>query len=195
MMKLYIICVAFERAIPLRIMIDCLLTQTNPNWELHIIHDGPASDKIKKIISSYCDPRIKFEETPKRLGQYGHPNRNYGLSKLAFNHKDFVLITNDDNYYVPKFVEYMFNAAKTQVGMVYCDTVHNYINYDVLQTHIKVGQIDMGSFIVRVDVAKKVGFDSVKVEADGIYAVKCSEYCRKSNLRIRSIKRPLFIHN
>jgi len=195
--KLNIICVAYERPIPLRILIDSFMVQTNPFWSLRIIHDGPASEKIKQIMAlpEYKDNRIRFTETPKRSGKWGHPNRQLGLGELAYSHRDFVLITNDDNYYVPEFVDQMLQAAKNQVGMVYCDTVHNYLKYAVLSSELKVDRIDMGSFIVRVDIAKKVGFINMEMNADGYYAVRCAAYCKKMNLKIKAIRRPIFVHN
>ena len=200
-MKLNIVCVAFERTIPLRILLDSLLVQTDARWDIKIIHDGPASKKVKDIVGLPCytaDPRINFTESPARYGKWGHPNRKNGLSGLAYNHSDFVLITNDDNYYVPMFVEIMLRTANSRagkVGMVYCDTVHSYQKYSVLSSRIAVGSIDMGSFIVRNDIAKKVGFVHNQIDADGMYASECAAFCRKIKLAAVHVEKPLFVHN
>jgi hypothetical protein len=53
----------------------------------------------------------------------------------------------------------------------------------------------MGSFIVRLDVAKKIGFTSYCEVADGIYAEECAAECKKQGLQIMGINKSLFIHN
>jgi len=195
-MTLHVICVAYHRAIPLRILIDSFLVQTKPNWILHIVHDGPAPEDVKAVVALYTDPRIRYEETPVVNGRYGHPNRRDWLMKLPSNRIDYVLMTNDDNYYVPKFVEYMNKESrKDMIGFIFCDTLHSYCDYDVMVTTVKECRIDMGSFVVRLDVAKKVGFNHIHHSADGAYAVECANYCMQRRLRIVHINKPIFIHN
>jgi hypothetical protein len=172
--------------------------QTDPHWIIHIIHDGPAPQDVKDIISlpQYRDERIIYEETPQVNGHWGHPNRGMMLKKLALNHRDYVLITNDDNYYVPKFVKYVLDECdRGAVGMVYCNTVHSYFDYNMLETEIKENHIDMGSFVVKLDVARRVGFNHIHLSADGIYAERCASYCKARRLRMLYIPRPLFVHN
>ena len=41
-------------------IISSLLLQTHKNWQLYLIHDGPAPDSVKSVIPS--DDRIKFIE-------------------------------------------------------------------------------------------------------------------------------------
>lgn len=190
--KIKILVVAYQRALPLQILINCFLIQTDKNWEMHIIHDGPTPEDVKNIIP--VDPRIIFYESTRRLKNYGHPNRRYMLKTVNAGPNDFILITNDDNYYVPEYVNYMRRAASVGVGIVYHDCIHNYYSYAVLPAKMQTNHIDMGSFIVRADVAKKVGFTSDAFHADGIYAEACAAYCNQNNLRIEYIPRPLFVH-
>lgn len=195
---IHVICVAYHRAIPLRILIDSFITQTDPRWRLYIVHDGPAPEKVKNVIGQYQDPRIRFQETEEVNGYWGHPNRRKMLEKLVFNHTDYLLMTNDDNYYVPIFVEMMLGRTQNSLGrtgMVYCDTVHNYTKYDVLKTRMRTGFVDMGSFITRLDIAKKIGFKYNVVEADGKFAEECASHCHKLRLDVRYIPKCLFIHN
>jgi len=193
---LHVICVAFHRPTPLKILIGSFIVQTNPDWILHIVHDGAAPQQIYEAINSYSDPRIQFECTPQVNGHWGHPNRGAMLRKLTLNHRDYVLITNDDNYYVPIFVEEFFKECrKPCTGFVYCDTLHSYQKYDVLKTELKENHIDMGSFIVRLDVARKVGFKHRHFSADGTYAIECVAYCIKRQFFVRYIPKCFFIHN
>lgn len=195
-MIVHIISVAYHRAIPLRILIDSFLVQTNPNWRLYIIHDGPPPPAVQSVISSYNDLRIQFTSTPTVKGNWGHPNRKFMLGQIPLNHRDFVLMTNDDNYYVPTFIEQMLKECrKYDVGFVYCDTLHSYLKYDVLSTEVREGSIDMGAFIVKLDVAKHIGFNHMHISADGLYAVECATFCKLRRLKVVKIPKPLFVHN
>lgn len=192
---LHVIITVWNRAIQLRQMVDGFLLQTSDKWRLHIIHDGNPSPEIMAVMALYNDPRIKFQATPTVNGNYGHSNRKLMLEQMEFSHEDFVLITNDDNAYVPKFVEYFLKECHTDVGFVYCNTLHSYMNYDILKTEVKENHIDMGSFIVRVDMAKKTGFVHTHISADGAYAVECEQNCKKHHLKTVYIPKCLFIHN
>ena len=191
--NLKVLVVAYQRVLPLRIMIDCFRVQTDPHWEMHVIHDGPAPEEIKQLMPD--DKRVIFYETRQRLKNYGHPNRRYLLNNVQAGTNDFILITNDDNYYVPEYVSYVRKAAAADVGIVYNDCLHNYYKYDVLKAKMQTNFIDMGSFIVRADAAKAVGFTSDAFHADGIYAEACALYCVNHNLKVQYIPKALFIHN
>jgi hypothetical protein len=172
------------------------MVQTNPNWQLHIIHDGPALTDVKQVIKLYKhESRVHYEETFKRNACWGHPNRKMMLEKIQTADGDFILMTNDDNYYVPVFVEYFLNKCSTNAGMGYCNTIHNYMKYSVLYTRVKENYIDMGSFIVRADIAKSIGFKHMHEQADGRYAEECAASCLEKHLSVMYIDKPLFVHN
>jgi len=194
---LKIISVTFGHTTELEISVGCFLLQTNPNWELHVVHDGPAPELVKKIMNRYRDDnRIHFTCSVNRNGKYGHPNRRTELEQLKGSDNDFVLITNSDNYYVTEFVEQMLSASEMgNIGIVMCDTLHSHLHYGYHSSQLYEGGVDMGAFIVRFDIAKKVGFNHTHFSADGAYAVECGEECVKQGLRVAYIPKALFIHN
>jgi hypothetical protein len=194
-MKLHIIATAFNRPLDLKRLIFDLLLQTNENWTLNIIHDGPPPKGIINFIKSLKDPRIWFVHTKSINGSWGHPNRAMMLKQIAGDPQDYVLITNDDNQYVKSFVEIFLRNCNKHTGFLYCNCIHNYFDYDTLITQVRVGAIDMGSFIVRLDVAQKVGFNHTVEVADGIYAEECAQECARQNLKVLGIRKALFIHN
>lgn len=195
-MKLKVICVAYERPIPLLGLICSFVCQTNPNWELYIIYDGEVPEDIKAAKSFIQDDRIFFSNTEKVNGNWGHPNRKIALESIQGEASDYVLITNDDNYYVTSFVDQMLSAAEFgKIGMVACYTSHSYNFHAIHHSEIRENGIDMGAFIVRLDVAKWVGFNYVHISADGAYAEECRDHCANEGLRIVMIPRPLFVHN
>jgi hypothetical protein len=194
-MKIHIIITVYQRIIPLKRLIYEILLQTNQDWTMHIIHDGPAFKSVSNFITSLKDPRITFEVTPQANGKYGFPNRDIMLQKIKGEPGDYILFTNDDNQYLQVALEYFLRQCNEKVGFVYCNCIHNYFRYDVLISQIKVRYIDIGSFIVRLDVAKKVGFSSYAECADGTYAEECAAECKKRGLMIIKINKALFIHN
>jgi hypothetical protein len=196
MKRLHVISVAYERVIPLRILCDCFVIQSNPNWILQIVYDGESPDTVLSIINEYeHEPRIQFIETETRNEFWGHPNRRTYLNRVNPSKDTYVLLTNDDNYYIPLFVEYMLDECRDNVGMVMCDTVHSHFHYNLHQSHPHEGGIDMGAFIVRADVATTVGFIHDTRGADGLYAEECANYCHSADLEIAHVNKPLFIHN
>jgi hypothetical protein len=194
-MMLHVICVAYNRPNELVGLICSFLAQTDGRWALNIIYDGPVPAEVKRLVSQFNDPRIHFSNTHECHGEWGHPNRALMLDKIAGACDDYVLMTNDDNYYVPKFVELFLKQCRLDVGMVYCNTVHSYMDYDILFSRVKENMIDMGSFIVRQNVAKAVGFKHRHLSADGRYAEECAAYCLANQLAVKYLDKPLFIHN
>lgn len=190
-----VICVAYERPIELMILIGCFLVQMNPNWELYIIYDGQVPETIAKIMNIYNDKRIHFAHTETRNEGWGHPNRKIALDSLEGNKEDYVLITNDDNYYVPTFVDQMLKNAGENIGIVYCDCVHSYDYHNVTRSQLKEKGIDMGAFIVAYNIAKWNSFQYTHISADGAYAEQCRTTCANENFSIVYVPRPLFIHN
>jgi len=194
-MTLHIIATAYHKPLHLERLVRNFQVQTDKNWNMKVIHDGEPPEQMKAFFKSLKDPRVEFDYTKVVNGYWGHPNRGMMLNELKGDPNDYVLITNDDNQYVDMFVQLILQHCNPGVGMVFCDTVHNYMYYDVLHTQIRVGRIDMGSFIVRLDVAKKTGFVHTEAVADGIYAEECATECTRQNLKIIYVSKPLFIHN
>lgn len=191
-----VIVVAYKRLVPLRILMDSFLVQTSPKWELHIVHDGNPPGNITRMMDEYVkDERIFFFQSKDRMGKWGHPNRRQMLEKISVGEGDYIVITNDDNYYVPHFIDKLRGQMCNRVGIIYYDMLHNYYAYEKFETSMAINHIDMGSFAVKADVAKKVGFKSLKFEADGIYASECAGYCRANSLEIVKVPGVLFVHN
>jgi len=200
MPKIHCICVAYERYEPLEILIRCFLIQTCPDWTLHIIYDGEAPQRIMDIVEPFIsgnrkDERIRFYCSEERYQNYGHPNRRSMLQSIKCDPNDFILMQNDDNYMIPRTIEFIQNVIKPNTGIVYWDTVHSHMDYYVHISELKENFIDMAAFAVRADVARRTGFNSDHFSADGRYAEECVGTCRSMGLQIIKIKKPLLIHN
>jgi hypothetical protein len=194
-MKIHVIVTVFQKTLPLARLIYDFLGQSNPNWTMSIIHDGPAPNGMQKMVESFNDTRLSFRMTPQVNGKWGFPNRKMMVQEIEGDLNDFLLITNDDNEYLQPFIDLFSNQCQADVGMVYCNTIHSYMGYEILQTQMRVMYIDMGSFITRLDVAKTVGFNHEHEQADGVFAEECAAECSRRGLRIVQINKALFVHN
>lgn len=170
-----------------------LVVQTHKNIEIYIHHDGPLNDTSIPDKIRAIDDRVVFLDNLERVYRWGFPHRR--PTALIEPHADWIVFTNDDNYYLPKFCEIMLNTAfENNAGMVYCDMLHTDCNTPItthMSTYPSPGWIDMGSFMTRTDIIEKTEWDNMDEPiADGIYAQKISQ-------TTNSVKAPgiLYIHN
>jgi glycosyltransferase involved in cell wall biosynthesis len=182
---------SYKRYSQLQVIINCVLSQTYSNWRLHVVSDG--KDEItEKIMDAYKDnPSIRYSFIPGPNGAWGHAAREYGLMNSS---SDWILLTGDDNYYVPTFVEEFTKVIidNPNVGFVWCNLIHDCAGYQTVDTQIEEYKIDMGCFITKTDIAKSIGFRERTYTADFKFA---DMYCKTSNCETRKISKFLYIHN
>lgn len=175
--KISIIVVAYKRYKEIAVLIHSFLAQTVQDFKLHIIHDGydGRMDKLLKPYKKQYPHLIDYEFTKHRYNDYGHSLRDIGIQKAT---GDYILLTNDDNYYCPKFVEYMNAALKEeQADVVLFDMIHSHSNpggraqppYCFFETAPQRFSVDIGCFIVRTPLAKQVGFRDKTHDGDATY--------------------------
>jgi glycosyltransferase involved in cell wall biosynthesis len=202
--ELTVICVAYKRYRNLPVLIHSFLAQTLQNFKLIVIHDGP-DDEMAALLAPY---RVQYPDvfdycfTPERHNDYGHTLRDIGI-QIADT--EYLLITNDDNYYVPKFLEYMFMPIHQQPDaspdIVFCDMVHSHHNpgvrrqlpYNHFETRPERNFIDMGCFIARTALARQVGFRDKGFAGDATYFEDLVVAAQQP--RITKIPMALFVHN
>jgi hypothetical protein len=169
-----IIAVTYGQNENLKCFINSIKSQTNNKWRLFLIHDGYNEElRLDLEKNDYLiENKIYFIEYPNRMNDYGHTLREWGLSNLV--ESEYVLITNGDNYYVPTFIE---EISRRTEDFIYFDCVHshktpnnsNKTDYGYLSSKLSRGWIDMGSVVIKSDLAKKVGFNSKEFHADWVY--------------------------
>ena len=202
---LEIISVTYGHGFKLKCFIDSIRAQTNPNWCLHIIHDGAGKvfDDLKKNLSDngyLSDCRIKLSATKTRSNKWGHPLREYGLQN-RISSAPYIVITNCDNYYVPIWVSEIQKKAARGNDLIYWDCVHSHINkrfdrlcgYGLLNTKLKFAWVDMGSVAVKSSVATQVGFPFRSFTADWEFFESCLKHIPPK--KIAKTGKILFVHN
>ena len=66
--------------------------------------------------------------------------------------------------------------------------------YNVLRSMPKKGCIDIGSFIVKSEMAREVGFKDKSFAADGVFVEKLMERYR-GKIKSAKVEQVLFVHN
>lgn len=169
--------------------VHSFLAQTYDNFELFIHHDGPVNDSsIANQFRSLSDKIVFFDDLPHR-GNWGFYHR-YNIANIE-PMPEWIMWTNEDNWYAPNFLNSMLNKAIDEnAGLVYTNMIHSHYNWATFNTNTRVGQIDMGAFIVKSDLVKETSWDDLVFHADGIY---CEKIAQKT--KCVKLENYQFIHN
>jgi hypothetical protein len=175
--RLTIFCVAYRRYEAIPILIHSMMCQTFKDFKLVVIHDG-EDDRMKEILTSFAlryPESFTFIFTRERHNDYGHSLRQIGVELCE---SEFYMSTNDDNYYVPVFLEEMFKKADSEaLDLILCDMVHSHNHpggrpqgsYNAFATEPRTNAVDIGCFIVKTKLAKAVGFRDKSFGGDGTF--------------------------
>jgi hypothetical protein len=175
--KIHVIAVAYQKFGQLKVFVQSWLNQSQDNWILTVIHDGPNSefDLIMTDFKQRAPEQILFFNTENRFNDYGHSLRELGLKNIK---GDYVLLTNADNYFIPgavEFVNEVFIAHSPDV--VIFDMVHshnlpggrNLPAYSFFETSFERNSIDMSAAIIKSYLAEKAGFRDKTFAGDATY--------------------------
>jgi len=216
-MKLDVIAVTYHQNEPLKGFINAFKSQTSPDWNLYIIHDG-EDDEYHKIKQDLTDndylsqPNIILDHSPQKgANPWGHECRDYGMKKYIKSDSNILVHTNADNYYVPIFTQYLLDSFGMNPGLTffYWNCIHSHENpanpkfypagagsYSLLETELQHSYIDMGCVAVKNDIAKKVGFKHTEQAADWYYFNDLIDRMNeKDNNKIIKSKKILLVHN
>jgi len=191
-----IVVVAYQRYAQIPCLIHSLLSQTFDDFEVIVLHDGPDEKHLSTMSPFLTDSRIKYGQTQLRYNDYGHSLRNLGIQQAK---GDFIINTNDDNYYVPIWLDELQNVItkNPDCNFVYYDMIlshHNILNhnrkdYGLLIPKIEHSMIDVGQYAVKRDVIKNHKFKS-NPDSDGDLIVSM-----KDELNPIYLDKVLFVHN
>lgn len=112
-----VIMATYNRTETISEAIKSVLNQTFKDFELIIINDG-GTDKIKKIVESFCCPKIKYYKLEKNKGLRAALNE--GILKAEGK---FISYLDDDDVYYPTHLENLLHAfSKTHKKIIYSST-------------------------------------------------------------------------
>lgn len=170
------------------------MAQSNPNWKAHIVGDCVENDNLEKIhsfLNMFNDDRIRFTNLPERYNDWGHTPRQYGVDNAT---EEWVIMTGEDNYYVPEFVDIMLKNSTNQ-HFVYCDLLHNWINkeYIPIKSKLELGSIDIGNFMTKKNMAQKIKLKTTHEWADWFFIEDFTKKFKYAN--IKKVDGILYVHN
>ena len=167
----------------LKLFILSMQRQRYENWEVIAVTDGP-NDAAARLVGETNDPRIRLIETERRLGRWGHPYRQIGLDACR---GDYIGMSNDDNYYVPGYIEQMLFAFGTSADIVLCQLLHSHSGWKV-----DPPGNDLGAWIARASLVRRVPWTGQDYTSDRDYLMSL---LAQAPGRVATVARPLFIHN
>lgn len=156
--------------------------QRHENWEVVAVTDGPNTD-AQALVEQLADPRIRLIQTHTPLGRWGHPYRQIGLDACR---GEFIGMSNDDNYYVPGYLEQMLHALDN-ADLAMCEVLHSNSAWSV-----NPAGIDLGSWIARASVVRQMRWPGNEYTSDQDYLIGLKRIVQN---RIVTVNRPLFVHN
>lgn len=179
----------YSRPDLLKCMLYSLVSQVNPNWGATVVIDNPDDNKITDLIKSINDDRIRRIRTDKRYNDWGHTPREIGKQLSS---ADYIIMTGDDNYYTPNFIQELHIASITKPGVIYWDMVHSHYDYSYFKCAPAFNQIDMGAFATRKDIAHSIKLNTTYA-ADGEYIESIKhKFPTEEMIKINKV---LFVHN
>jgi len=194
-MKFEFIIPTYNRPHSLMMTIHSIYAQTCDAWKIHVVADA-VFDGLEKIATYFKgDDRIKFSTVD------GGPHNNWGhtprLSGLSVCNEEWVVMTGDDNYYFPIFLEECKKAIdkNPKLNFVYCDMYHNLSNYTYHAAKPKIQGMDIGNFASRPELSRQVPFPINRHDGDGVFVEGYVQRFCKDPDQIHSIGRGLYVHN
>jgi len=189
--KIEFIIPTWERPQQLKLILQSLVLQNNPNWTAHVIIDGLTNDyfEVKELYQE--DERIRFSHIDGPNNDWGHTGRNYGLDNSK---EEWIVMTGDDNYYVPSFVNLFLKEGKNNFDFIYCDLIHDMKrdDYQPIPSRLQHGWIDIGNFMVRRTTVGDLRLDKKSYEADWKFVDRITKYGTR---KISKINKVLYVHN
>ena len=190
-MKIEFVIPTWDRPNNLMVILASLVAQTNPNWTTHVIIDG-LTDDYRKVKDMYQnEERIRFSHIDGPNKDWGHTARNYGLNKSI---EEWMVMTGDDNYYVPTFVAEMLKDADDK-HFIYCDMVHNAFDYMAVRSEIKKGLIDIGNMMFKPKLVEGFVLDKTDYNADWTFINYYRTKQWFNDNGFHKINKILYVHN
>lgn len=170
------------------------------------IQDHDRLDLIIADVNSLSHTKIasilELTNVSSSIGNtYGYVHTDLAVEKLLEEDSscNYFMITNGDNFYISGFSDkYIDPLMKQGYELIGFGFVSHHFEYLHFETEFRVGRIDLGAFVVRRDVIKKVEnrFKHVVQDsddfftADGQFVEKVSKTVRKKIM----LKNVLLIH-
>ncbi len=173
-------------------LVYSIRAQTYKNWELVIIHDGPITDP--NVEKTFLDlnkmPLVSAVISEVRKNDFGHSWRHWGICHKATG--QYVGLSNDDNYYMPNYFEWMlWEMITKEAELSICNMVHSHRQWQVIFSKPERGYVDAGNWIATMELARSVPWTDKGFAGDWTYFNALQTKART----LAKVKGVLFVHN
>jgi hypothetical protein len=144
--------------------------------------------------------RFFYRESEVRYNDWGHSLRALGIKEAR---AEFLHITNGDNYYVPRFTEFAFEAIDAgRLDIALWDLVHSYSSprrqtlrcYTPFRVYPAKYMVDIAAIIVRTSFAQRVGFHDRSHSGDASYVDRLLRLPEPA-IKVGKVEKTLAVHN
>ena len=162
----------------LRKMLGNLIYQTRPPDEVIVLVSGVTPAELNSLKEDFSFVTFLPRES---RNDWGHEKRSEGVELAS---KDWLGFFDDDDSYSRHYLERMF-AVSESADVVYC-------SWNVIpRCQFALASSTSGNFIVRSELAKRVGYMSRAYEADGRFI----EALKAEGARVNRVDELLYFHN
>jgi hypothetical protein len=174
-----------------------MLRQRHKNWEVVGVTDGPCPDveEDRYVREKFIDTgRLRLVRMDKHKGNWCHHYRQLALQECLGK---YVTMSNDDNLYVPGFMEQMVLELEDGADLVLCHHLHSYYGWSHTGVSLDQGSNDLGCWMARADLIRACPWSGTGHQADGAYVNTLVTLIPDDKVhdKIRIVPRPLFIKN
>lgn len=174
--------------------LDSIEAQTDPAWEVVLVHDGEMPDAVYRVARKMRERtgRVTFFHVPYRGIRGGHHSVEAGKYR-AHASSEYLYILNGDNVVRPDFVEKMFDP---EADIVTCYVKMNDLPGRILDGHaIQRGAIDRANYMVRTDIARRVSH-KMHLDSDYDFVADCYQFISETRpVRLKHVDEVLAEHN
>lgn len=166
--------------------IDCMLLQTEKDWEQVVCSDGEYEPDVEKLVKTIGDPRVRYCHTVgKKDGDFGNTVRSEMLAQAT---GQYVFFFDDDNLILPNYLERMLAVLTFGEGADYavCKVMHfGPLNEKEIGKPpmvltgdpVRLYHIDPLQVVVRRELMQKIGWDTkVGYLSDGVSLEKLAPH-------------------
>ena len=154
--------------------------QTDPRWRLSLLSDGPWEAREDRLTPNEIDfgSQVEFIEYPKRRKAWGAYCRQEWLQTVDPEEFPYVFMCSADDQLISLFVETIFRelTLAPDLQLLGFNLTHWHYGHRAIPqgTWPALSRCDYASFVVKTELAKKVGISSPdEYAADGIWLSEC----------------------
>lgn len=159
-------------------MLGNLMYQTRPPEETIVFASGLEPAAVLRLREDFPHASVHAREN---RNDWGHEKRAEGVESAT---KGWLGFFNDDDWYDSTYVEKMMSAGELAEA-VYCGWNR------IRKPSFQLGSSTSGNFIVRTDLAQRLGYTSRRYEADGDFI----DAIHNSGARVVFVDELLYAHN